>query len=102
MRTGWYSKDLGDALMAHLELGQIEAAGRATLAERPDVANFAVFTRHSSAGRLQCAVTVYFTPAASILASQCQAMRCRRPDRAGLELLCGDAASWRLLADSVD
>jgi hypothetical protein len=102
MQTGWYSKDLGDALMAHLELAQIAAAGHAALAERPGLEDFAVFMRHSSEGRLQCAVTVYFTPAAGALASQHQAMRCRIPDRDGLELLCGDADSWRLLADPVD
>lgn len=102
MQTGWYSKDLGDALMAHLELRQIEAAGLARLASQPDTADFAVFVRHSSEGRLQCAVTVYFTPAAGALASQCQAIRCRKPDRAGLEMLCGDAGSWSLVADPID
>jgi hypothetical protein len=97
MQTGWYAKDLGDALMAHLELGQIQEAGKAFLDRRPGPPGFAVFVRHSSEGRLQCAVTVYFSPAAAALARECQAMRCPRPDPAGLELLCGDAGSEELL-----
>lgn len=100
--SGWHYKDLGDALIAHLELGEIETATRVALAEQPEARNLAVFTRHSSEGRLQCAVTAYFSPAASSLAQRFGAVACSRPQRTELALLCGDARAWRLLADATD
>jgi hypothetical protein len=100
--AGWHCKDLGDALMAHLELDQIGTAARATQAEQPETGDLAVFTRHSSEGRLHCAVTAYFSPAASALARKFGAVACSRPQRDELALLCGDADAWRLFADATD
>ena len=100
--SGWHCKDLGDALMAHLELDEIETAVRVAQAEQPEARNMAVFTRHSSEGRLQCAVTAYFSPAASSLAQKFGAVACNRPQRSELALLCGDTRAWRLLADAID
>ena len=100
--SGWHYKDLGDALMAHLELHEIETAVRAAQANQPETSNLAVFTRHNSEGRLQCAVTAYFSPAASSLAQKFGAVACNRPQRNELALLCGDTRAWRLLADAVD
>jgi hypothetical protein len=99
MGTGWYSKDLGDALMAHVERAQIEAAAQSARKAMPPGGEFALFIRHNSEGRLHCAVTVYFSPGAGPLAQQCGAVRCPRPSRGGLELLCGEPGSWNLLAD---
>jgi hypothetical protein len=100
--SGWHYKDLGDALMAHLELDEIATAVRVAQAEEPEAGNLAVFTRHSSEGRLQCAVTAYFSPAASSLAQKFGAVACSRPQRNELALLCGDSRAWRLLADATD
>ena len=98
----WHCKDLGDALMAHLELDEIGTTARAAQAEQPEAGNLAVFTRHSSEGRLHCAVTAYFSPAASALARKFGAVACGRPQRDELALLCGDADAWRLFADATD
>ena len=100
--SGWHYKDLGDALMAHLELDEIATAVRVAQAEEPEAGNLAVFTRHSSEGRLQCAVTAYFSPAASSLARKFGAVACSRPQRNELALLCGGADAWRLFADATD
>ena len=100
--SGWHCKDLGDALMAHLELDEIGTAARAAQAGQSEAGNLAVFTRHSSEGRLQCAVTAYFSPAASSLARKFGAVACSRPQRNELALLCGDANAWRLFADATD
>ena len=100
--SGWHCKDLGDALMAHLELDEIGTAARAAQAEQLEAGDLAVFTHHSSEGRMHCAVTAYFSPAASALARKFGAVACSRPQRNELALLCGDADAWRLFADATD
>ena len=98
--AGWHAKELGDALMAHVELAAIESAVLAAQRDQPEKPGRAVFTRYDSEGRLQCAVTAYFSPAAAALANEFQAVACRRPERSGLTLLCGDAGAWMLLKDT--
>ena len=98
--AGWHAKELGDALMAHVELAAIESAVLAAQRDQPEKPGRAVFTRYDSEGRLQCAVTAYFSPAAAALANEFQAVPCRSPGRSGLTLLCGDAGAWMLLKDT--
>lgn len=85
----WRCRDLGDALMAHLDLSRLEADARAVW-DGQHAPGFAVLTRHSSEGRLHCAVLAYFSPAAAGLAARFDATPCRRPAREGLALLAGD------------
>jgi hypothetical protein len=98
--AGWHAKELGDALMAHVELGEIESAVLAAQRDKPEKSGLAVFTRHDSEGRLQCAVTAYFSPAAAALANRFHAVPCRSPARGELTLLCGDPEAWMLLRDT--
>ena len=72
--AGWHAKELGDALMAHVELAAIESAVLAAQRDQPEKSGRAVFTRYDSEGRLQCAVTAYFSPAAAALANEFQAV----------------------------
>ena len=86
--------------MAHVELSEIESAVLAAQRDQPEKSGLAVFTRHDSEGRLQCAVTAYFSPAAAALANRFQAVPCRSPVRDGLTLLCGDPEAWILLTNT--
>jgi hypothetical protein len=79
--TCWYTKNLGDAMLAGVELDTIEALARElALAD-------AVFTRHEAEGRLHCELVVYFAPAAAQLAEAVAARPCRPPATAGLSVL---------------
>jgi len=57
----------------------------------------AIFTRNDSEGRLQCEVSVYFSPAAAEIAQAIKARPCDRPLRQGLDLLAGDKSCWSVL-----
>jgi hypothetical protein len=83
--------------MAHVVLGEIQAAAQELLSLTPAAQDVAVFKRHLSEGRLQCAVIVYFSPAAAALAMRFGASPCRRPSRDGLALYVGDEAAWDLV-----
>lgn len=89
--TDWYVCDLGDAMLAHDALAAVQQrfddAWRAC--ECP--AEMGLFVRHVSEGRLHCQVLVYFTPAASSIAREFDAVPCSRPASAGLDLLAGKA-----------
>lgn len=93
----WFSKQLGDGVLAFSSKDQIldmfptlfEAAGRP--------ADMAVFTRHELEGRLQCEVVAYFSPAALALARQLDAQASEKPCRAELDLLAGEAGCWSVL-----
>jgi hypothetical protein len=93
----WHSLHLGDALMAHLSLAEIETAMRAARAAAGTPPELAAFTRYDQEGSLHCHVTVYFPPAADGIAAQFRAEPCRRPAQAGLALLAGDEGSWEIL-----
>ncbi len=90
--NGWYSKALGDGLLAAESLHQIEQRLRPRCVD--DKA--AVFIRETSEG-LQCEITVYFSPALSAVAESIGAVPCAPPSRAGLSLLIGVDASWSAL-----
>lgn len=93
----WHNLNLGDALLAGMELERIERAfddiyGRSRRAEQA-----AVFLRHTSEGQLHCDVIVYFSPQAEDLAQRMHADPCAAPLAAGLGLLKGPQTAWRLL-----
>jgi hypothetical protein len=93
----WFSKDLGDAMLAFEELDQIEAQYRAIYGQQASPNDVAVFTRHNSEGSLHCRVEVFFSPAASELAKQMNAQPCNKPSSNDLGLLAGTEASWTAL-----
>ena len=93
----WYSKEIGDGLMAYEPSEQIIKAFQAgfILAGKP--VEMAVFTRHESEGRLHCEVLAYFSPAAASIARLVEAEPCEKPSRGGLGLLAGDEGCWPVL-----
>jgi len=90
----WYSKELGDGMMAVMLSDEIERAFLPAYlaADRP--LNMAVFTRLESEGRLHCEVMAYFSPAANEVAKAFGAQPCEKPSRMGLGMLAGDERSW--------
>ena len=90
----WYSKALGDGIMAAMPSDEIEKEFLKLFIVAGKPLNMAVFTRPESEGRLHCEVMAYFSPAAKDVAKAFDAQPCGKPARAGLGLLAGDELSW--------
>ncbi len=95
--NGWYSKNLGDGMMACVPLGRIEDALTLVIEKADCPGDMAVFTRNSSEGSLHCEVFVYFPPALASIAKELGAKPCPRPTSGGLSLLVGSEKSWQVL-----
>lgn len=93
----WFSKQLGDGILAYESKDQIQAIFTPLFAAAARPVDFAVFTRHELEGRLQCEVVAYFSPAAEGIARQMNAQACERPACAELDLLVGEPACWTVL-----
>jgi hypothetical protein len=93
----WFSKSLGDGMMAYEPSEQISKAFLRSSGTAGNPAEMAVFTRHESEGRLHCEVVAYFSPAAAEVARQFEAEPCAKPLRAGLGLLAGEQSAWSAL-----
>jgi hypothetical protein len=93
----WFSKNLGDAMLAYLVLGNVEAACMSAYKKANSPDDMAVFYRHESEGRLQCEVKVYFSPAIGDTAKKLGASPCEQPTKYGLSLLVGNPAAWTIL-----
>jgi hypothetical protein len=93
----WFSKSLGDALLAGEPMSRIDELFRAEHARAGRPRDMAVFVRHESEGRLHCEVRAYFSPASAPVASAEGAAPCDRPSPEGLSLLAGDPEAWRAL-----
>ena len=97
MMSGWFSKNLGDAMLASEPLARIEELFLAEYSLAASPGDMAVFIRHESEGRLHCEVKAYFSPAAAVVAAAADADPCARPSRDGLSLLAGAKESWSAL-----
>jgi hypothetical protein len=93
----WYSKELGDGIMASTPADEIEQAFQRLFDAAGRPLTMAVFTRLESEGRLHCEMTAYFSPAAKEVAVAVDAQPCEKPARAGLGLLAGDKLAWSVL-----
>jgi len=93
----WYSKELGDGIMADMPAEEIRQAFQRSTQTEGAPPKMAVFTRLESEGRLHCERIVYFSPAAREIALAFDAQPCGRPARAGLGLLAGTQESWAAL-----
>jgi len=98
----WYSKELGDGIMASMPSDEIQEAFLKSFVAAGEPLNMAVFTRYESEGRLHCEVTAYFSPAAADVAKAFDAEPCEKPSRTGLGLLAGDERSWSMLFPESD
>ena len=90
----WFSKNLGDAMLAYLALENIKDRCESAYQKANCPDEMAVFFRHESEGRLQCEVKIYFSPAIGGMAQSFGAIPCDRPTRYGLSLLVGSPAAW--------
>ena len=93
----WYSKQLGDGMMAPTPTAEIEAIFLPLFESAGKPVDMAVFTRFESEGHLHCEVTAYFSPAAVEAAKAIGAEPCAKPARAELGLLVGDKQAWSVL-----
>jgi hypothetical protein len=93
----WFKKNLGDAMLAFVELDHIEAVCQSTYTKANCSKEMAVLLRHESEGRLQCEVVVYFSPAMAQIAGELGAIPCEQPTKYGLSLLVGTPTAWPVL-----
>ena len=93
----WFSKNMGDAMLAYAPLSRIEETFVAEHVKRDKPIEMAVFTRHESEGGLHCEVIAYFSPASSVVARAVGAQPCKRPLPNGLGLLAGSDDCWQKL-----
>jgi hypothetical protein len=93
----WYSKELGDGMMAAMPSDEIEKAFQQLFDAAGKPLDMAVFTRAESEGRLHCEVIAYFSPAAKDIAKAFDARQCQKPSRTGLGLLAGHERSWSVV-----
>ena len=90
----WYSKPLGDGMMAAIPAAEIENMFFPIFESAGRPVDMAIFTRYESEGRLHCEVIAYFSPAAAEIAKAFNADLGEKPLRAELGLLAGDKQVW--------
>lgn len=95
--TVWFTKNLGDAMLAGDVLEQIQALFLEMYGSSGQLDTTAIFIRHESEGRLHCEVKAYFPPATVVVAKAVHATPCTKPKPGGLGLLIGSDASWSAL-----
>jgi len=93
----WFSKNLGDGILAVQPLSHIQAQFRSAFANAGSPKEMALFLRHESAGRLHCEVSIYLSPASAQLAKAIDAKPCAQPTPGGLSLLVGSDDAWSML-----
>jgi hypothetical protein len=89
MTGSWYSKNLGDAMLAGESLDRIRAQFLSAYRKAENPGQMAAFVRHQSEGDLHCEVRVFFTPASVVVAKTAGATPCAPPRPDGLGLLAG-------------
>ncbi len=95
--NGWFTSNLGDAMLAGESLEHIKEIFLAEYATSDTLKERALFFRHESEGRLHCEVIVYFSPATLRVAKAVHATPCNKPTAKGLGLLAGSEQSWAVL-----
>jgi hypothetical protein len=93
--TGWFAKNLGDAMLAGDSLDRIEAAYSSLYGRDDSHQDVAVFIRHESEGRLHCEEMAYFSPNSFLLAAALDTAPCKRPSKHDLSLHVGPGDSWQ-------
>lgn len=93
----WFTKNLGDGMLAGEPLCQLEELFLTEYANAGHPEEMAAFIRHESEGRLHCEVKVYLSPASVGVARAVDAESCGRPALNGLSLFAGSENSWLVL-----
>jgi hypothetical protein len=99
--TGWFVKNLGEALFAEESLADIKALFVSEYQKAGCPNAMVVFKRHETEGRLHCEVKLYFSPAAAVVAQSLAASPCRKPLADSLDFLAG-SPSWQHLFSGQD
>ena len=89
MGADWYSKNLGDAMLAGEALALIETLFKAAYAKAGKPEGMALYLRHENEGRLHCEVIIYLSLPAADVAKEIDAESCEKPSSYGLGLLLG-------------
>lgn len=95
MISSWFTKNLGDAMLADASLEHLRTLFLTMYPLPAD--EVAMFFRHESEGRLHCEVKVYFSPTSILIAQAVSAVPSRKPSPAGLSLLAGSPLSFTML-----
>ncbi len=93
----WFSKNLGDAMLACESLARLEERLSSAYASAGSPTDMAAFIRHESEGRLHCEVKIYFSPSLVAVAREVNAEPCDKPSPDGLSILAGSQDSWLAL-----
>jgi hypothetical protein len=86
----WFSKNLGNGMVAYTPTREIMNAFTPLFTAAGLPVEMAVFSGNDQQGN----VIVYFSPSASDLAKMFGAQPSEKPPREGLSLLVGDARAW--------
>lgn len=100
--SGWWMKNLGDAMLAGEERERIERLFARAYAAAGRPKGMAVLARHESEGRLHCDLVVYFSPAAATVAREVDAIPCEQPAPGDLSVLAGDDGALVSLSSAGD
>jgi len=95
--SGWFTSNLGDAMLAGEALDHIKTLFASEYAKSNGSNEMAIFVRHESEGRLHCEVMVYFSPATVHVAEAVDAIACKKPAPMGMGLLAGSEEAWSVL-----
>lgn len=93
----WYTKNLGDAMLAGESLDHLKALFLSLYERANNPKDMAAFFRYESEGQLHCEVKVFFSPASALVAKAYDAVPCETPSPNGLGLLAGSEESWSVL-----
>ena len=93
MRSAWFTKNPGDALLAGEALSQREADFLSTHKDPGGRNKLAIFIRHETEERLHCELKACFSPNTVGLARKVDVIPCTRPSRSGLSLLVDSQAA---------
>lgn len=85
--SSWYSRNLGDAMLAGEALDQIKELFLSESKNGRYAPGTAVFMRHDSEGRLHCEVKVFFPPELAELAERVGTIPCEQPFHDSLGVL---------------
>jgi hypothetical protein len=102
MMSAWFTKSLGDAMLAGEALAELETLYLSSYGKSVPPNDTAIFIRHESEGHLHCEVKAYFSPAAVAVANKVDADPCAKPSRDGLSLLAGPEGCWQSLFPELD
>ncbi|UZE95027.1 hypothetical protein [Alkalimarinus alittae] len=87
--NSWFTVDLGDALLSHSRLDELQSTLSEMYEQAGRPANMVAFYRHQSTG-LHCHLILFLTSEFQRIAMLDHAVQCYAPNASGLSYLAGD------------